>query len=407
MGFARFSGAGIIALTGIFICANYKPRVHLLAGPRGEDRSMEITIDRDVFLNGMQKVQGIVESKGTMPILSHVHIDAEKDGIWLQATDLEIGMKGFLPAQVVATGSVTLNARKLFDILRELPNQEVHLKSGDNDWVNLKCGKAKFRLPGLPPADYPKLPEYSEDALMEFSGAQLKEMIRKTYFAISPDESRQALNGLLLERENDHVNMVGTDGHRLAFIKRPIKGKPVKGEPQGFLLPKKLLTELLKLLEDEEAPYTFSVKDNQLAFIHGKEVILSRKIDGKFPNYRQVIPSDNNVQVPINTQALVHALKRVALLADEKSKMVRFEIGEGLLTLISDNTELGDAREEVEIGYQGPDVSIGLNAKYMLDILSVVTDEEITLNLKDQNHSCLVTLDQDKDYLSIVMPMRL
>ena len=256
---------------------------------------------------------------------------------------------------------------------------EVHLARGDNDWVNLKCGKAKFRLPGLPASDYPKLPEYSEEALIEFSGKQLKEMIRKTYFAISPDESRQALNGLLLEREKDHVNMVGTDGHRLAFIKRPIKGKA----------------------------YTFSVKDNQLAFIHGKEVILSRKIDGKFPNYRQVIPSDNDVRIPINTQALIHALKRVALLADEKSKMVRFEIEEGLLTLISDNTELGDAREEVEISYKGQDISIGLNAKYVLDVLSVVEDEEITLNLKDQNHSCLITLDQDKDYLSIVMPMRL
>lgn len=368
---------------------------------------MEIKIDRDIFLNGMQKVQGIVESKGTMPILSHVHIATEKDGILLQATDLEIGIKGFLPAQVVAAGAVTLNARKLFDILRELPNLEVHLVRGDNDWVNLKCGKAKFRLPGLPASDYPKLPEYSEEALIEFSGKQLKEMIRKTYFAISPDESRQALNGLLLEREKDHVNMVGTDGHRLAFIKRPIKGKASTGEPQGYLLPKKLLSELLKLLEDEDASYTFSVKDNQLAFIHGKEVILSRKIDGKFPNYRQVIPSDNDVRIPVNTQALIHALKRVALLADEKSKMVRFEIEEGLLTLISDNTELGDAREEVEISYKGQDISIGLNAKYVLDILSVVEDEEITLNLKDQNHSCLITLDQDKDYLSIVMPMRL
>jgi len=368
---------------------------------------MEIKIDRDIFLTGMQKVQGIVESKGTMPILSHVHIATEKDGILLQATDLEIGIKGFLPAQVVAAGAVTLNARKLFDILRELPNLEVHLVRGDNDWVKLKCGKAKFRLPGLPASDYPKLPEYSEEALIEFSGKQLKEMIRKTYFAISPDESRQALNGLLLEREKDHVNMVGTDGHRLAFIKRPVKGKASTGEPQGFLLPKKLLSELLKLLEDEDASYAFSVKDNQLAFIHGKEVILSRKIDGKFPNYRQVIPSDNDVRILVNTQALIHALKRVALLADEKSKMVRFEFEQGLLTLISDNTELGDAREEVEISYKGQDISIGLNAKYVLDILSVVEDEEITLNLKDQNHSCLITLDQDKDYLSIVMPMRL
>jgi len=233
-------------------------------------------------------------------------------------------------------------------------------------------------------------------------------MIRKTFFAISPDESRQALNGLLLEQEDKHVNMVGTDGHRLALIKRPLpKSETTEEGKAGFLLPKKVLAELLKFIEDEDTVYSFSVKDNQLAFIRGKQVIVSRKIDGKFPNYRQVIPADNPLQVAVNTDALVHALKRVALLADEKSKMVRFEIQSGSLTLISDNTELGDAREEVEINYQGEDVTIGLNARYVLDVLSVVDENEVVLNLKDQNHSCLMTVNEDKEFMSIVMPMRL
>ena len=182
---------------------------------------MEIKINADAFLKGVQKVQGIVESKGAMPILSHLLISAEKDGITLKATDLEIGMMGFYPAQVAKPGSVTLNARKLFDILKELPAEEVRLATEENDWVTLTCGKARFRLPGLPASDYPKLPEYSEKGLLEFSGKQLREMIKKTVFAISPDETRQALNGLLLEMEKDGVNMVGTDGHRLALIKRP------------------------------------------------------------------------------------------------------------------------------------------------------------------------------------------
>lgn len=367
---------------------------------------MEIKIDREVFLSGVHKVQGIVESKGAMPILSHVLIATDKDGIYLKATDLEIGIMGFFPAKVISEGAVTVNARKLFDIVKELPNKEISFKQADNDWISLTCGKSKFRLPGLPSTDFPKLPEYSEDALMEFKGSQLKDMIRKTLFAISPDESRQALNGLLMEQENQHVNMVGTDGHRLAMIKRPLQGKGGEGQ-EGFLLPKKMLTELVKFIEDEDATYSFSVKDNQLAFICGRQVIVSRKIDGKFPNYRQVIPADNPLQVSIGTDNLVHALKRVAILADEKSRMVRFEIAENLLTLVSDNTDLGDAREEVEIKYSGEEVTIGLNAKYVLDVLSAVEEDQVVLNLKDQNHSCLITVDQDKDYMSIVMPMRL
>ena len=322
-----------------------------------------------------------------MPILSHLLLSAEKDGVCIQATDLEIGTRGFYPANVVAEGAVALNARKLFDITRELPDQEIHLKREDNDWVTLKCGKSKFRLPGLPAKDFPALPEYSEDSIMEFSSVLLREMIRKTFFAVSPDETRQALNGLLLEKENDRANLVGTDGHRLALINRPLLKSNVEGdEALSYLLPKKALTELLKLMDADDQAFQFSAKNNHLAFIQGRQVIVSRKIDGKFPNYRQVIPADNKLQVRANRDDLIHALKRVALLADEKSKMVRFEIQKGLLTLVSDNTELGAAREEMSVNYDG---------------------EDVVVNLKDQNHSCMITVAGDKDYLSIVMPMRL
>ena len=371
---------------------------------------MEVRIDRDVFLNGVHKVQGIVESKGAMPILSHLLLSTVKDGISIIGTDLEIGTSGFYSANIISEGSVCLNAKKLFDILRELPSLEVHLIKEENNWITLKCGKSKFRLPGLPPEDFPSLPEYSTEGLVEFSCSQLKEMIRKTIFALSPDESRQALNGLLLEKENDKANMVGTDGHRLAFISRPLpmdKGKGGKNGKWDFLVPKKALSELVKLMEDDESTFSFSSKNNHIAFIQGQQVIVSRKIDGKFPNYKQVIPSGNNLKVMVKRDELQHALKRVALLADEKSKMVRFDIQKGNLTLVSDTTDLGAASEDVSIDYQGDGVSIGLNAKYVLDVLGVIEDEDITLNLKDQNSSCLISVPNDKDYLSIVMPMRL
>ncbi len=369
---------------------------------------MEIRIDKNVFYAGVQKVQGIVEPKGAMPILAHLLITAEKDGINIKATDLEMGIQGFYPANVIKEGSVSLNARKLFDILRELPDQEIHLVQEENHWMTLKSGRSKFRLPGLSADEFPKFPEYSEDALMQFSGLHLKEMIRKTQFATSPDETRQALNALLLEKNNGVATIVGTDGHRLSLIHRPLlKSQDDASDPTSFLLPKKTLMEILKLVEEDDAEFSFSEKGNHLAFIHGREVVVSRKIEGKFPNYKQVVPQDNKLQVVINKEELLHALKRVAILADEKSKMVRFEISEDSLVLVSDATDQGAAREELTIAYQGEEISIGLNARYVLDILSVVDSEEVTLNLKDQNHSCLITVEKDKDYLGIVMPMRL
>ena len=368
---------------------------------------MEVRISREVLLNAVHKVQGIVEPKGTMPILSHLHLSAKKDNIVIRATDLEIGALASYPANVSSEGAVTLNARKLFDIIRELPNEEIFIRKEENNWITLKCGKSKFRLPGLSPEDYPPMPKYSDEVVIEFDSKTLKEMIRKTFFSVSPDESRQALNGLLLEVEGSGATLVGTDGHRLALISRPVNSQNNKNEKVSYLLPKKALSELLKLMEDDDEKLGFSSHENHLAFIHGKQVIVSRKIDGKFPNYLQVIPTDNSLKAQANREDLTCALKRVALLADEKSKMVRFEIEKGTLTLVSDNTELGVAVEEVALDYDGEAVSIGLNAKYVLDILNVMDVETVVLNLKDQNHSCLFTSVNDDQYKSIVMPMRL
>tara|TARA_B100000686_G_scaffold353758_1_gene460686 strand:- start:2544 stop:3644 length:1101 start_codon:yes stop_codon:yes gene_type:complete len=366
---------------------------------------MEVRINREKLLEGVQRVQGIVEVKGAMPILSYLLMVAENDGISVQATDLEIGAKGFYEANVVSEGRVALNARKLHDILRELPSEEIHLSKEENHWVTLKCGKAIFRLPGMSAEDFPPFPEFSEESLLQFKGRELKEMIRKTMFSVSPDETRKGISGLLLEKENGRVTMVGTDGHRLASISRMAAG--AEGDKEDFILPKKALSELLKFMEDDDAVFNFSARENHLAFMQGRQVLVSRAIDGKFPNYRQVIPSDNELKITVSKDGLLHALKRVALLADEQSKMVRFEVDKGILTLISDNTELGAAREELVINHQGEEVQIGLNARYVLDILGAVEQNEVVMNLKDKDHSCLFSLKEDPDYLSLVMPMRL
>ena len=368
---------------------------------------MELRINRENLFAGVQRVQGIVEVKGAMPILSYLLITTDNEGIFIQATDLEIGIKAYYLANVTTQGQVALNARKIYDIIRELPDgKEIHLIREENDWVTLKCEKSVFRLPGLPAADFPILPEYSEESVIEFQGAFLKEMIRKTAFAVSPDETRKGISGLLLEMDDGKATMVGTDGHRLAYITRPLLKSSIS-EKTPFILPKKTLAELVKFTNDDDSTYYFSVKQNHFAFIHDKQVIVSRAIDGKFPSYQQVIPTDNNIKVVVNKDNLLHALRRVSLLADEQSKMVRFEIKKGNLALISDTTELGAANEELAIDYSGEEMSIGLNAKYVLETLGVIDEEEVVLSLKDKDHSCLIKVEKDKDFISLVMPMRL
>jgi DNA polymerase III subunit beta len=368
---------------------------------------MEVRISRDILLNGLHKVQGIVELNNEMPILSHLYLSAEKDTIFIHATDLEIGTLCHYTANVITPGALTLNARKLYNIVRELPKVEIHLKKEADNWITLKCGKSKFLLPGLPLEDFPSLPEYSDKPLLEFDGKLLKEMICKTIFSISPDENRKALNGLLLESEGDSVNLVGTDGQRVAMISRPVKSNVAKGEPLSFLLSRKALSGLLKLIEDENEAIGFSSLDNHQAFICGKQVIVSRKIDETFPDYRKVIPENNYLKAKASRNDLTHALKRVAVLADKETNMVRFEIRKSTLTLVSDQTVLGTAVEEIFLEYEGEDILIGLNAKYVLDILNVIEGDSVILNLKDQNHSCLFTVPDDDQYKAIVMPLRL
>ena len=369
---------------------------------------MEIRIDKANLLSGVQKVQGVIEAKGAMPILSYLLISTDQDGVFIQATDLEVAFRGYYLANVVADGKAVLNAKKLHDIVKELPESEVHIKQEDNNWVTIKCQKSIFRLPGLSAEEFPVFPDYSQNSLIDFNTKTLKEMIRKTSFAISTDETRKGISGLLLELEKGNSSMVGTDGHRLVYIQRPFtKGTSGEKERIEYLLPRKLVNELSKFIEDEEQTISFSVKDNFLAFIQGKQAIVSRSIDGKFPNYRQVIPKENNLSISINKENLSQAMRRVVLLADEHSKMVRLKAKLNLLSLDSDTADQGAAKEELLVDYKGDDVTIGLNGRYVLDILNVIEDDNVTLKLKDKDHSCLIITKKDPGFLSLIMPMRL
>ncbi len=374
---------------------------------------MEFKISREEFLKGLQKVQGIVDTKGAMPILSNILIKTRSDGIDIFATDLDIGIKGSYEAKIVSEGSVTVSGRKLHEIVRELPDEEIYLKSdSENSWINLSCKKSTFKIACLSPEEYPAFPAYKEEKDLVIEIDLLKEMLKKTNFAISMDETRYTLNGILLESEGEDISMVGTDGHRLAFIKKTSGFE--KKEKVEIIIPKKAQAELLKILDsgdsdqkDEKKTISISVEKNHAAFKMGKIILVTRLIDGRFPNYRQVIPNDNNNNVVIDCKLFLHALRRVAILADEKSRMVKFGVQKNLMILVSDNSELGEAKEEIDVEYQGTPITIGLNAKYVMDILNVINSEKINFKLKDSESSCLITPAENENYRCIVMPMRI
>lgn len=374
---------------------------------------MEFKISKDEFLRGLQKVQGIVDSKGAMPILSNILLKTRPDGIDIFATDLDLGIKGFYSATIISEGSGTVNGRKIHEIVRELPKEEIHLKSDNkNNWIYITCKKSNFRIASLPPEEYPAFPTYKEENVLVIETNLLKEMLRKTNFAISTDETRYTLNGVLLVSEDENLSMVGTDGHRLAFIQKN-RGFE-KQQKVEIIIPKKTQLELLKMLEgcaanqeDGKKTISISVEKNHVAFKMEKLILVSRLIDGRFPNYRQVLPKDNNEIAKINRDVFIHALKRVVLLADEKSKMVKFGVQDNLMVLVSDSSELGEAREEIDIEFKGKTITIGLNAKYVMDTLSAIDSEMISFRLKDDKSSCLITPADDEDYRCIVMPMRI
>ncbi|HBA25910.1 MAG TPA: DNA polymerase III subunit beta [Nitrospinae bacterium] len=378
---------------------------------------MEFTITKSEFFKGLQKSQGVADTKGAIPILSNILIEVVDSGIWIYATDLNIGIKGFYNASVKSKGRFTANARKLFDIVRELPDADINVnqKSGvkrkehENEfadlWINLSCGNYKTRLSGLPVDEFPAFPSYGEDYLVKFEPSQLKDMVRKTIFSVSSDETRYTLNGTLLEAEGNTVKLVSTDGHRLSYIKN--ENPKIVEKKINVIIPQKTTSELLKLVEDDNEDVLFSIYENHAVFKKKKFVLVSRVIDGQFPNYEVVLPKNNDKRVILNKDVLIHALKRVSLLSDEKSKMVKFNIEKDNIELLSDTAGIGEAKEKVDVKYKGEGLSIGLNARYILDIMSAVDSNEIILDIKDSVSPTLFMQMNDENYKCVIMPMRL
>jgi DNA polymerase-3 subunit beta len=378
---------------------------------------MGIVVDRQSLMNGLSLVQGIVERRNTVPILGHVLIEPDGQSIRFAATDLEVGISTQVPCKSGKEKSLTLNARKLFEIVRETEGEEFSITSLDNDWVELKCGRSRFKMMGLDPRSFPAMPSQSTKsdgpkksvkAALTIPANVLAKMIDKTIFSVSPDEARYNLSGVYLEAHDaGKARMVATDGHRLSMIDRTVPGFAMEG---GTIIPRKGLTELRKLLDQGGDAEVKLLLDGQLASLkRGATEVSMRLVEGEFPDYRGVVPKQTKYHIKVGRDALQASIKRAAIFSNERYHGVKLGLTDGALTVSSTSPEMGEASETIDIDYRGDEFSVGFNASYLLQALAVIPGEsEIDLGLSDEaSPGLLRTPADDSEFSYVVMPMRL
>ncbi len=368
---------------------------------------MEIKAKRGDLLATLYWTQSIVERRNTMPILANVLIESQKNEIRVTATDLEVGVRGTIEAQVGKEGTVTVNAKKLYEIIREIPNEEINLKRLENQWVEITSGRSVFKVVGMDAREFPQFPLVDSKTMSTTSAVTLKGMIERTIFAVSTDETRYSLNGVFVEQgEGGKVKMVATDGHRLAFEEQVLG--PL-GLSKGVILPRKGLAELKKLLDSSaEGVISISLQENMALLTRGHVELFMRLVDGDFPDYTKVIPKGNPNIVKVEHEDLLQALRRVSILSSERYKGIKMEFSSAKVSISANNPDLGEAVEEIDAEYEGRPIAIGFNARYLLDVLTVLGGEgSINVELKDELSPSVIRKFGNEGYLYVLMPMRL
>jgi DNA polymerase-3 subunit beta len=372
---------------------------------------MEFIIKREDLVRGLYLVQGVVERRTTQPILSNVLLEPVEGGIALTATDLEVGLRCTVPAQVRKKGSATVSARKLYEISREVVAEEVTIKTQQAGWVEVLAGRSKFKIVSLDAKEFPEFPLRGDPSTtgvsIRLTSSLLREMIDRTLFAVSSDDTRLNLSGVFLTTgEKGTLRMVATDGHRLAMVDRKLGEVSLE---RGVILPRKGLAEARKLLDEApDAELTLMVSSKDLRMTSPTMSFFMRLLEAEFPDYRQVIPAGTRIRVRANRDDFLAALRRISLLASERSRGVKLSIEKGRLEISASNPDQGEASEDIEVAYGGEALSIGFNARYLMDVLGVHGEGEVVeLALTDEVGPGVLRSSQDPDFTYVVMPMRL
>jgi DNA polymerase-3 subunit beta len=373
---------------------------------------VKFEIQKTDFLKLLQETQNIIEKRNTMPILANVLLKAEEGKVSVFATDLEVSLRDEVAAKVEVQGAVAVSAKNLFDLVKELSDANIQVVKKSNNWLEIRSQKAVFNIVGAASDDFPAFPQHSVKDMVTVDSQILHDMIVKTIYSVSNDETRYHLNGVYFERtpgkEGGSFRMVATDGHRLSLIDKKV-GEPTDttGKAEGVIIPKKGLYEIKRLLESSDGPLEMGFEGSHLVIRKESAILLIRLIDGKYPNYQQLIPVKLMKKIAVSRESLLSCLRRVSLLSNQKSKGITLSINKNAMEIYSNNPEIGDAKEEIDIAYDGEALKIGFNAKYLMDILNNIQDEEIDIELNDQLSPGILRPAKDSGYTCVVMPMRI
>jgi DNA polymerase-3 subunit beta len=370
---------------------------------------MEFTIERDELLQGLYLTQGIVERRTTIPILANVLLESDADGITIAATDQEVGVRRKCDAKVKKKGALTTGARKLNEIVRECPAGLLAIRSLENNWIEVSAGKARFKIVGLDPKEFPAMPSVAQEQTpntISIPAGMLREVIERTVFAVSVDETRMNLSGIYLERpQAGKLRLVATDGHRLAMITRTVEGASAGS---GIIIPRKGVVEIQKVMETGDEPVTLTIQGAVAHATRGGVELSMRLVEGEFPDYKQVVPQKSERHLSVGVEPLLGALRRVAIVSSERTHGIKLQADAGRLEISSINPDLGEASEELAVDYEGGSFNIGFNAKYLMDVLGVLQPSaHVEISFNDEVSPGVLRCEGDADYLYVIMPMRL
>ena len=363
---------------------------------------MKFSVTKEKLLEGLQQVQNVVSTRTTLPILSNVLLQADKDEIHLTTTDLDVGVRGSCEAHVDKTGATTLPARRLFNIVRELPSSEIQVDVDGKNAASIRSGQSFFKILGLPEDEFPPLPKFEDAKVVTIRQKDLRDGLRKTSYAISTDETRYVLNGVLFSFKDNKLTLVATDGRRLAMAE--IELEFPRSHETDLIIPTKAVIELQRLLTDD-GDVKVSMGSGQIAFDLNKTLLVSKLIEGNYPNYRQVIPGEAKERISLGREELLQALRRAEIMTSEKSNSVKLTLSKNNLTLTANAPEVGEARESIAVNYKGKDLAIAFNPAYLMDPLKALDNDEVFLELTDELSPGVVKINGP--FLYVIMPMRM
>src|SRR6478672_7194744 len=362
---------------------------------------MKFSVSKDKLLEGLSTVQNVVSTRTTLPILSNVLLQASEGEIRLTTTDLDVGVRGSIEAQVERSGATTLPARRLFAIVRELPASEIYVDVDSKNFASIRSGSSFFKILGLPEEEFPPLARFDEAKVFTIAQKEVKDGLKKTSYAISVDETRYVLNGILFSFKDNKLTLVATDGRRLALFDSDLEFP--HSHERDFIVPTKAVTELQRMLRDE-GEIQISVGENLVSFEQNGSQLVSKLVEGNYPNYRQVIPGEAKERITIERESLLNSVRRVSLLSNDKTSSVRLNFSRNNLDIAANTPEVGEAREALAVVYRGRDLSIAFNPEFLMDPLRNLSNDEVHLELIDEMSPGVIKINTP--FLYVLMPMR-